>query len=274
MQPNFIIVGGKKCGTTSIASILRGHPDVFVPELKEVHFFDYESKVARGIPYYETFFADATNEKVIMDVSPNYMYVGNVPERIKTLTPDVKLIFFLRNPVNRAYSHYWDHVRRQAEPLDFENALERKNSYIEKSLYHKHLIRFFSVFDKNDILLLKSEEFFDSPQSCLEKLAAFLEISPRAFKEIRMKENYSRLPRSASLEKFFLSSGPVIRTIRKLTPAGIKKSIKTLDEKLNMKKFKPSPMSAGTKEMLMKKFASDINELEKLSSLDLRQWKE
>lgn len=76
-----------------------------------------------------------------MDITPNYMYINEAPQRIKEMIPGVKLIFVLRNPVKRAYFHYWDNVRRQAESEDFDNAVKVKPVYINKGLYYNHIKR-------------------------------------------------------------------------------------------------------------------------------------
>lgn len=269
MLPNFIIAGGQKCGTTSTAAILAGHPDVFVPAMKEIHFFDNESKVSRGVEFYQRFFRGAGLKRVILDITPNYMYAPEVPQRIKSMAPGVKLIFLVRNPVDRAYSHYWNSVRLQAVNSDFETALENNPVYIEKGMYYKHLSRFLKIFQAEDILILRSEDLFNKPRIFIEKLSKFMDLDYHAFKTFQKRENVARLPRFPLIEKFFLSSNTIVRHARKLTPRGIKSFIKKLDERFNMKPFDYPLMNIATRKMLTDVFHGDVSALEELIQRDL-----
>lgn len=106
MLPNFLIVGAARAGTTSLYYYLKQHPDVFMSPKKEIDFFDVDKNFEKGLDWYERYFEGYTGQKAIGEASPLYMYLEKVPKRIAKVIPDVKLIFILRNPVDRAYSHY------------------------------------------------------------------------------------------------------------------------------------------------------------------------
>lgn len=108
MLPNFIIPEAQKSGTTALRIYLAQHPEVYIVN-KEIHFFN--KNFDKGIEWYEQFFKAWKGEKAIGEKTPDYLYDGHTPQRIYEVTPDVKLIFVLRNPIDKAYFHYWYNVR-------------------------------------------------------------------------------------------------------------------------------------------------------------------
>ena len=134
--PNFMCIGAAKSGTTSLYDILKQHSDIFLPSFKEPHFFDIPSVYQNGIEWYEkTYFQSVKNEKCIGDFSPTYLFDEHAPERIlNDLGDNVKFIIILRNPVDRAYSHYLHSKRDEHENLSFKDALslEKNRVYCKK----------------------------------------------------------------------------------------------------------------------------------------------
>jgi hypothetical protein len=117
--PDFLIIGAAKCGTTSLASWLRAHPEVFVPADKELFFFD--SNWDRGLEWYGQQFAEADPKQLIGEATPTYILSDETLDRIQRVAPDVKLIVCVREPVERAWSHY-RHWRKKGEPRSFAEA--------------------------------------------------------------------------------------------------------------------------------------------------------
>ncbi|MFC1759697.1 sulfotransferase domain-containing protein, partial [Planctomycetota bacterium] len=107
--PNFMIIGASKCGTTSLWEYLNRHPDVFWANPKEPMYFNWELKRPREIEWYASLFADAADKQAIGEATTSYTYAphtAKVPQRIHQLLPDCKLVYILRPPVARTYSHY------------------------------------------------------------------------------------------------------------------------------------------------------------------------
>lgn len=104
---NFLIVGAMRCGTTFLAHCLGAHPDIYIPRAKEIHYFDVHFE--KGPEWYKRKFSGAKKEHAVGEATQSYMYLDYVPPRIASLLPDARLIAILRNPVDRAYSHYWFH---------------------------------------------------------------------------------------------------------------------------------------------------------------------
>jgi hypothetical protein len=201
-KPGFLIIGAQKCGTTSLFHYLSQHPDLNLPVTKEIHFFDLQYE--KGIDWYESKFpsADTSCEKITGEASPYYLFHPLVPERVATHFPTIKLIVMLRNPVDRAYSHFMHQRKLNEEPIDlFETAIamedvrttgeeeklkfglvdeslpHRRHSYVNRGYYYEQIKRWLKYFPMSQLLFVKSEELFQHPTKVLEEIYIFLNIS-------------------------------------------------------------------------------------------------
>ena len=170
MLPNFIIVGATKSGTSSLLRYLGKHPDILTGGQqrgrKEAGFFN--NNYEKGIEWYEQFFEDWNGEKAIGEKSVGYMIHKESPERIKKLIPDIKIIFVLRNPVDRTYPYYWHDCIRHSEKevTPFEEAIKRaedidlkREEYLRIGRYCKHIKYWRGLFPKENMLILKNGRF-------------------------------------------------------------------------------------------------------------------
>jgi hypothetical protein len=123
---DFLVIGAAKSGTTSLYKYLAAHRSIYIPPEKEIGFFSRPEFVAKGLDFYfDTWFAGADPTALWGDVSPQYMYYESAPRMIRKLAPDTRLIAILRNPIDRAYSHYQFARRRRDESASFEATMER-----------------------------------------------------------------------------------------------------------------------------------------------------
>lgn len=155
MLPNFICPGAQKCGTTSLYRTLKQHPDIYLPPIKEVRFF-MDRYYSNRREKYQKFYRDYGGQRVIGDIIPDYMCEENVPRRIyDVLGKDVKFIFMLRNPADRAFSQYRMHQRSGVEKRLFPEIVAdelrvlgkspgafRYPGYIARGLYAQQIKRF------------------------------------------------------------------------------------------------------------------------------------
>ncbi len=115
-KPTFLCVGAQKAGTTSLYNIIKQHSQIFMPQKKELHFFDWHENFAKGNDWYFKKFQNSEKYLARGEITPNYIYKEYVPKRILDIIgKDVKLIFMLRNPADRAFSHYKMRVGRENE---------------------------------------------------------------------------------------------------------------------------------------------------------------
>src|ERR1051326_983405 len=114
--PTFLIIGAGRSGTTSLARYLGSHPHVFMARAKEMHFFDSDSKTRE---WYRPRFAEARRQTAVGEATPNYLYEPAAIKRMAAIVPEARLIAILRDPVDRAYSHYWQNRSLGKETMTF-----------------------------------------------------------------------------------------------------------------------------------------------------------
>lgn len=199
LLPNFLIAGGVASGTSFLSAALAQHPEIYLPRVQrpEPNFFHYSWKYEQGIEWYQyTFFADVGQAVAVGERSSLLLHSDVAPQRIARDLPGIKLIFCLRNPVDRTWAHYRFTALEGLEPLGFDEALslEKKrianavgrwrevqpHAYVSRSRYVAPLARYLELFGTEQILLLKSEELNSDPVRCLGSVCAFLGIGPLA----------------------------------------------------------------------------------------------
>ena len=226
--PDFLIIGEAKCGTTSLYDDLVSHPSVLEASIKEVHFFDL--RYHRGLDWYKAQFPLAWRMRKTPgdrvqtgEASPYYLFHPHAPARIKQALPGVKLIAMLRNPVERAYSHYQHEFRKQRETLSFEEAVDReperlrgelermlenprynsrehrRHAYVTRGIYVDSLQHVKQLFGDRQLLVIKSEDYFTAPDAMLTAGSRFLELPPRAPRVFARKNVGSYAPIDAGL---------------------------------------------------------------------------
>jgi len=224
LMPDFIIIGTMRGGTTSLYSYLTEHPNIGPAYMKEVHFFDvYFSK---GLHWYRAQFPSSVQKYytervqkqnfITGEASPYYLFHPHAPKRIAKTLPQVKLIVLLRNPVTRAYSHYYHEVAGGHEKIaTFEEAIaceeeriakeaellakneqyisynHRHFSYLARGIYVDQLKVWMNLFPKEQFLILKSEDFYADPAAGLKQALDFVNVPDLSLKA--QKEEYEQL---------------------------------------------------------------------------------
>lgn len=202
--PQLIIGGGMRCGTTALFSYLAKHPQLSASRRKEVHYFDLHFD--RGEGWYKRQFRRSTTTPngrptILFESSPYYMYDPRVAQRIHNAIPSIKLLFLLRDPIDRAVSHYQKNRRDNREPLSLADALEAEEERLageeEKMLRDPHycspihqyfsykargryailLRRFYQYFPREQIMIIKSNSLFQRPEQTLKHVCNFLGVT-------------------------------------------------------------------------------------------------
>lgn len=182
--PNFLVIGAMKSGTTSLYHYLRAHPEVYMPELKEVDFFTTELNWNKGWKWYLKQFAAAPpSARALGEASTSYTkyprYSG-VPERIAEHLPEAKLIYVVRHPIDRMRSHYQHNVALGEERAPIDEALLQNPAYIDCSRYAMQLERYLSLFPRGRISIFPSEDLRSARAETVRKVLEFLEVDPGA----------------------------------------------------------------------------------------------
>ena len=283
---NLFCIGCPKSGTTTLFKILCQHSQIHTPKFKEPFFFN-NSNYQNGIDWYaKTYYDGIKNEKWILDFTPSYLYSDEALFRINEYSKgkDLKFIVMLRNPVERAYSHYLHTLRDGLEDLDFNGAIQAeserllnyennllsqlKYSYIYQSLYHKHLSKYFESFGRNNFFVINYDsQFLDKSEFKLmiSDLQNFLEIKIENL-NIEIKENFASESRFKILQTLVNSNGLHKRLARLLFKSKINRQILINKfRKLNEKKMVKKDLEAEFKKNLYDKyFHTDVLKLESL----------
>jgi hypothetical protein len=206
--PSALIIGAQRSGTTSLFNYLAQHPNVLPPLGKEIHYFDLH--YARGVRWYRGRFPFShrlRHRALTIDASPYYLAHPLAPERAAQLLPEVKLVAVLRNPVDRAFSHYQHEVRDGRESLSFAEAIDReperlageeerlryepgyysynhhRYSYTRRGLYLEQLRRWVQQYPRSRLLVLQSERLFREPAAVSAALYDFLGLRPHGLNQ-------------------------------------------------------------------------------------------
>jgi hypothetical protein len=199
MLPDFVGVGAHRSGTTWIYEMLKSHPQVCMSPEKELNFFNQSYQ--KGVQWYESFFSKCNKNLTVGEFSPAYLADNRVPERMKALIPEVKLIISVRNPINQIYSRYCYMVSRQLYDKSFDCALKDGSYLIEQAYYYQHINRFLNFFERSQILILIYEDLERNPLSFLNQIYTFLGINNSYVPPNYIKRVHStRMPRNRYLE--------------------------------------------------------------------------
>ncbi len=208
LLPDFIIIGTQRGGTTSLYYYLTEHPGIIPALDKEIHFFDVHYR--QGLRWYRSQFPTSLHKYyaehiqkhhfITGESSPYYMFHPLLPKRLAAVMPQVKLIVLLRNPVDRAYSHYWLVTQEGKEPLPFTEAIQREEerlageqeklltienyqglnhrrySYLARGIYVDQLKMWMERFPQEQFLILKSEDLYERPAEIVKQTLAFLDV--------------------------------------------------------------------------------------------------
>lgn len=189
---DFIVPGAQKSGTTALHYFLSRHPQIALPDRQELHFFDDEQIFTQPANYelLHRQFGSIPESATVGEVTPSYLYWKPAMERIRNYNPQIKLVILLRNPIDRAFAHWnmqrfkgresldflpavKEEPRRIAQPLSIES---RRFAYVDRGFYSVQLNRVFEFFPREQVKILKFENFRDRKQETLDGVFDFFGV--------------------------------------------------------------------------------------------------
>lgn len=279
MLPDFLIIGGMKCGSTSLLHYLRSHSDILLPiGIKNLAFYDERENWSEGLAWYESFFQNPNSKsQVVGEISTEYTKypdTKNVAVNMASIVPDAKLIYLIRHPIERLQSHYIHMVGEGKENRCINKALEifENNRYINYSRYHLQLEQFLPFYDAANILIVTSESLRKNRNATLTRVFDFVGVdsSYKTIPEVslntaseRKKWNIFglRLKKSQRYFNYYNYYRNKYPKLTGITDLALCSSIKV------------DKISEKTKNKLTVLFKNDIENLQEKFDVNLSHWK-
>ncbi len=281
--PNFLIIGAAKAGTTTLFAYLAKHPDVFMCEPKEPEFFSRKDKWSNGLDWYRSLFANARPDQALGEASTTYTrwpHTDDAAGRIAETLPDTKLVYILRHPVERTYSHYGHHVSRFGMTRSFEQALAADSIYVDCSRYLMQIERYLERgVARERILVLTLDDLQKNPTAVLQMLQEHIGVEVRDLVAGQPTRANARDGRHFIRERIRSAIGkvPGVLVVAEAIPSHWKQKGYNLFERTPFgKKAKaittPPPMLLETRQRLLELFREENNRLAAFLDRDLSTW--
>jgi hypothetical protein len=261
--PDFVGIGAQRAATTWAYACLREHPEVFMPEEKELHFFN--SHFDKGVSWYSGRFQPRAGQKRVGEITPNYLDSAVAIHRMARVIPEALLFVILRDPVQRALSAY-HFFGRYFDGMSFGEACRRMGPLIELGLYAKHLKPVFACYPKARVKVFLYEDIQDEPATVLADLYRFIGVSD------------TFVPPSARLiynsAYFPMRDNPVASRLSSLVPSLQKTFVGRWLRRLLSRKRPSRRIGVDPEDRLylMTAFRDDILELQDMIGRDLTAW--
>lgn len=309
--PTFIVVGANKGGTTSIYHYLKQHKQVYLSPVKEPHFFskdidvnlfkrefaqnklqdidkyvngemkeEFHAAFIRDIEQYKKLFSKVQDQKAVGELSTSYLFSEVAAKEIKALIPDCKIIICLRNPFDRAYSHYRMNLwTGNSNEFDFYKALVEDydhkpkvwgnaHLYTEIGLYYQQVKRYLDLFGKDNVKIIFTEDMKKNAAQVVKELYEFIGVDSSFVPDTSTRYNEVFTPKYKNITWFLNKSG-IRPLMKRLSP----QVLKNIFVKVFYKgKGDKGEIPANAKQFMLEKFSEDISKLSVLLNKDLSNW--
>lgn len=203
---DFIIIGTQKAGTTTLNQYFRFHPEITMGKKKELHFFDKDDNFSNSLVDYDAYhnlFSEKPNYKFKGECTPSYLYMKLCAERIYNYNKEIKLIAILRNPIDRAYSHWNMQRTRKVEKLGFMDSIinessrltaldsfqKKKFAYLGRGFYVEQIKAYQKFFPEDQLLILKYEDYINQQEKMLYQIFKFIGANPEKYSYSNIRLN-------------------------------------------------------------------------------------
>ncbi len=290
MLPTFVIIGAAKAGTTALYWYLADHPEIFMSPVKETNYFafglDRDGHPLYGDPElhrfpirsfaeYEALFSGSDGALVVGEASPIYLECPQSAARIREVVPGARIVCFLREPVDRAYSDYLMYLRARGRKLDPDRDLtpdapwaRPESHWMQISRYHEALSRYYERFPREQIDVFLFDDLKTDAGACVRAVFAALGVYPGFAPNLETPHNIGGLPASRTLERV-LTSRSVRRVVEPWIPRTVSDAVRRVRTK-NLKKAPPLPDRLRAE--LLRHFRVDIAETAALIGRNLDHW--
>lgn len=294
-MPNFLVIGAAKGGTTALHRYLKQHPQIFMSPRKELRFFPFENNppdyrgpgdeadaasMTINLEDYVAQFEGSDNFPARGEISPLYLYLPQSAERIRHYVPDAKLIAILRQPAERAYSHYLMIKRDGLETLSFKDALAAEDKrvaecyghrwhYLRRGFYAAQLKPYFANFKREQLKIYLYEDYISDPVGFAQDIFRFLNVDDTFVPDMSVRHNESKLARSRALQVFLTEPRAAKNLFKTFIPSRWSRRI---GDRLRSRNLTRPPLSAELRRQLTEVYREDIKELQDMLGRDLSHW--
>lgn len=287
-RPSFVGIGTGKAGTTWLWGMLRQHPEIFLPDEKELHYFDDEwygppglrnDRASRPLTWYLEHFADARPGHVCGEITPSYLWNPTAPERLHEFDPDLKLFAVLRDPTERVFSSFqFSLLKGEIEQMPFEQALVEHPYLVDRTRYGQFLDRYLEYFPPQRLAIRFYDDLKSDPRAFLLDIESFIGVSPFVPDDVDARRNvtgahaYPRLNRAMMRARMSVKRHGLERFKDGADRVGLTRPLKWLQRQVRPFEEVPT-MSPETEAELRRTFMPDIVRVEALTGRDLSAWK-
>ncbi|SFI62199.1 sulfotransferase family protein [Olleya namhaensis] len=301
-KPNFLVVGVPKSGTSSLYGYLKEHPEIYLPEQKELHFYTYNKlkentegpgdklalkTVIKSKEEYELLYKNRKSEIASGDISPSYLYFADsaIPLIKSYLGEDVKIIITLRDPIGRAFSNFLHQKRLLLETLPFTEALQSETKrkeqgfgdfyrYKEHSLYFENCMKYINAFGNDNVKIVLFEDIIKNAESEVKSICNFLNVDANFIpKNLNTVFNKGGVYKENKLTAFLLKPSGLKQMVLKLIGSKLANKYKAYKESVLQKNTEAKPeIEAQTLVDLKAYFKQDIEQIKSLN-VDITKWK-
>ena len=269
--PNLFIVGAVRSGTTSLFAYLDNTQGIFMSPVKEPTYFISKVPVPlegnslsklKDKTEYLKLFDGVTDEKIVGEATPYYLYDEKSPVLIHESSPQAKIIIILRDPVTRAFSHYLMRRRNGREDRDFHqviSAKDKQNIVLSWSNYSEYVKRYIEEFGQNQVKIIIFEEFIKEPRRIVKEVLEFLGVDSEPPENVGQTYNPYGEPRGNVAQKILKSN--TIRRLVKRVPQNLKWKIK---EDVLLKQVKKPKLSKEDESVLKSFYRSDAKKIQEI----------
>ncbi len=301
--PNTLIVGVPKCGTSSMHTYFRDHPQVYVSEKKELHWFSRDriaanlagpgdrevfDRIAPTFDAYKAHFADARDEPVVLEASPSYAYFNDtvIPRLKDTLGSDLKIILQIRNPIKRAHSTWVHMVTNGRETLSFHDAIlaeERRAAegygdfwrYAGHGFYAPQIEPFVANFGRENVKVIVLEDFNRDRKQGFLDLARWLGVDGSFLpKDLDIAYGHTGRAKNPALKATLDAATAAAVKLKRMIPKGLYDRARILNAKLGRMNTTRDvyPLEDRTWDQLAERFRTDLERTSALIGQDLTPW--
>ncbi len=286
--PDFYVIGAAKSGTSTLATHLTNHPGVFMSPIKEPEFFAVDEVFSKGFDWYGRLFNGATADQLCGEASTAYTRSPQFPDAAKRIfdaTPNAKLIYLLRHPVDRAYSHYVHRITKELFPHQpirrtFEEHIVHDPMCLDGSRYMDQIRKYLEYFPKESLLCLFTEELRTDPQTTVRLALEFLGLKAVELQDASLQRNETARQRRNRIRAHVTGRWrdvPGLNRIVSAMPKSWRDQVYRLLKwspygRWMTRRHTPQPMRPETRTKLLAELAQPNAELAEFLDRDLPDW--